>query len=61
MLVLRWGTGAPAVAIAGAAAAIGLVAVAFELLPLRVDDNLTIPIVVGFATWGITALFGIPV
>jgi dolichol kinase len=30
-----------------------------ELLPLRIDDNLTIPIVVGFATWGITALFGV--
>jgi dolichol kinase len=27
---------------------------------LRIDDNLTIPIFVGFATWTITALFGMP-
>jgi dolichol kinase len=59
VLVLHWGTGAPALPIAGAAGSIGLVAMACELLPLRVDDNLTIPIVVGFATWASAALFGI--
>jgi dolichol kinase len=58
--VLRWSTAAAAWPIAGSAAAIGGVAVANELLPLRVDDNLTIPIVVGFAAWAIPALFGIP-
>lgn len=59
-LVLRWGTDASPRAIAGVSAAIGLVAVACELVPLRVDDNLTIPIFVGFATWMLTALFGVP-
>jgi dolichol kinase len=58
-LVLRWGTEASAWSIAGSATTIGLVAVACELVPLRVDDNLTIPIVVGFATWAVTALFGV--
>lgn len=59
-LVLRWGTDAGPPTIAGAAAVIGSAAAACELLPLRIDDNLTIPIFVGFATWGITALFGVP-
>ena len=59
VIVLRYGSEATAWPIAGAAAAIGMVAVACELLPLRIDDNLTIPIVVGFATWAMTALFGI--
>jgi dolichol kinase len=59
VLVLRWGTGATAWPIAGAATAIGLIAIACELLPLRIDDNLTIPIVVGFATWAVAGLFGI--
>ena len=58
-LVLRWGTAAAALPIAAAAALIGVVAVACELLPLRVDDNLTIPIVVGFATWAAAVLLGI--
>ena len=59
-LVLRWGTGAPGLTIAGASATIGIAAAGCELLPLRIDDNLTIPIFVGFATWTITALFGVP-
>jgi dolichol kinase len=58
--VLRWGSTASPQAIAGAAASTGLVALGCELLPLRVDDNLTIPIVVGFATWIFCALFGVP-
>ena len=60
-LVLRHGTDAAPWPLAGAAATVGLVAVICELLPLRVDDNLTIPIVVGFAAWGATLLFGIAV
>jgi dolichol kinase len=28
-------------------------------LPLRIDDNLTIPLFVGFATWIVAAMFGI--
>jgi dolichol kinase len=57
--VLQRGTGAGPWPIAGAAAVTGVVAVACELLPLRVDDNLTIPIAVGFGGWVAAALFGI--
>jgi len=39
---------------------IGVTAAVFELLPLRIDDNLTIPIFVGFAAWAISALLGVP-
>ena len=42
-----------------ASVAIGLAGAAFEMLPLRLDDNLTIPLFVGFAGWGICALVGI--
>jgi dolichol kinase len=59
--VLHWGTTAAPPAIAGVAACVGLVALACELLPLRVDDNLTIPIVVGFAAWCFCLLLGVPV
>jgi dolichol kinase len=59
-LALRWGTYASPGAIAGVSAAIGVAATGCELLPLRVDDNLTIPIFVGFAAWGIATLFGVP-
>jgi dolichol kinase len=31
----------------------------FEMLPLRLDDNLTIPIFVGFTVWTTAAAFGI--
>jgi diacylglycerol kinase (CTP) len=58
--VLRWGTAAPPGTIAAASGAIGLAAACLELLPLRIDDNLTIPIFVGFASWGIALLFGVP-
>ena len=58
-LVFHWGTDASASTIAAASAAIGILAAGCELLPLRIDDNLTIPIVVGFATWAITTLFGV--
>lgn len=33
----------------------------FEMLPLKLDDNLTIPLFVGFAGWAFCALFGVPV
>jgi dolichol kinase len=38
---------------------IGLFGAIFEMLPLRIDDNLTIPLVVGFVAWITTALFGL--
>ena len=58
-LVLGYGTGGSPVAIAGAALVIALAAAGCELLPLRIDDNLTIPLFVGFTTWIVTAAIGI--
>ena len=45
--------------LAGVALAIGLAGAIFETLPLRLDDNLTIPLFVGFAGWAVCALAGI--
>jgi dolichol kinase len=59
-LVLGWGTDGSTLAVAVAAITIGLAAAACELLPLRIDDNLTIPLFVGFTTWIVAALFGVP-
>lgn len=61
MAVLRWATAAALLPLAGAAALIGLAAALFELLPLRLDDNLTIPLFVGFAGWIVCGLLGIAV
>jgi dolichol kinase len=58
--LLDWGTEATAPAIAVAALVVAALAALCELLPLRIDDNLTIPIIVGFATWIVTAAAGIP-
>jgi diacylglycerol kinase (CTP) len=58
--VLGWGSDGSPMAIAAASVTIGLAGAVCELLPLRVDDNLTIPLFVGFATWIIAALFGVP-
>jgi dolichol kinase len=52
-------TGASAAAVAGASITIALAASACELLPLRIDDNLTIPLFVGFATWIVATMFGV--
>ena len=60
-LVFRLGTSATPSRVGWCAAAIGLVASTVEILPLRIDDNLTIPIFTGFATWAIAGLFGVPV
>jgi dolichol kinase len=59
--VLGWATATPALLLAGAAVLIGLAAAAFETLPLRLDDNLTIPLFVGFAAWIVCGLLGIAV
>jgi dolichol kinase len=59
-LVLGWGTNVSVLAIAWASVTIGLAAAACEVLPLRIDDNLTIPLFVGFGTWIVAALFGLP-
>jgi dolichol kinase len=59
-LVLAKSTGAPGLTIAAAAFTIGLGAAVCELLPLRIDDNLTIPLFVGFTTWIVCGLYGVP-
>lgn len=38
---------------------ISLAVSAFEMLPLKLDDNLTIPLFVGFTSWGLCLLTGI--
>jgi len=53
-------TGATFVALVGAAFLIGLAGAVLEMLPLRIDDNLTIPLLVGFASWIVCGLVGIP-
>jgi dolichol kinase len=58
-LVLGWGSDASVLAIAGASVTIAFAAAGCELLPLRIDDNLTIPLFVGFGTWIIAVLFGV--
>jgi len=59
ILVLALGSESSWLAITGASATIALAAAGCEVLPLRIDDNLTIPLFVGFATWVIAALFGV--
>jgi len=61
MAVLAWATAAALLPLVGAAVLIGLAAAVFELLPLRLDDNLTIPLFVGFAGWIVCGLLGITV
>ena len=58
--VLGWGTGASRLSLAGAAGLTALAAAVCELLPLRIDDNMTIPLFVGFTTWIVAVLFGVP-
>jgi len=61
MAVLGWATAAARLPLVGAAVLIGLTAALFEMLPLRLDDNLTIPLFVGFAGWIVCGLLGIAV
>jgi dolichol kinase len=58
-IVLRFTTIVAPGPIAAAALAIGLAGAIFEMLPIRLDDNLTIPLFVGFAGWTVCALLGI--
>jgi len=59
LLVLGNGSEGSRLAIAGAAITIGAAAAGCELLPLRIDDNLTIPLFVGFATWIVCGMLGV--
>ena len=45
---------------AGASALIGVAAALCEMLPIRIDDNLTIPLFVGFAAWIVCGAFAVP-
>lgn len=58
-LVLRTTTVVAPGPIAFAAVLIGIAGAVLEMLPLRLDDNLTIPLFVGFAGWTTCALVGI--
>jgi dolichol kinase len=59
LAVLGVATSAPYAAISGAAVLIALSVSAFELFPLRIDDNLTIPLFVGFTGWIACVVFGV--
>ena len=43
-----------------AAFLIATFATAFEMIPIRIDDNLTIPLFVGFTAWICCLLYGLP-
>jgi len=57
--VLGFGTGAGVFTVIEAALMIGLAAAACELVPVRLDDNMTIPLFVGFVTWIVAGSLGI--
>ena len=57
--VLALTTTAPWTSVAGVAILIAVAASLFELVPLRIDDNLTIPLFVGFTSWILCAVFGV--
>jgi dolichol kinase len=60
--VLTWAVpGAPAAGRFEASLAVGLLGALCESLPIRLDDNLTIPLAVGFLGWLACAAFGVPV
>jgi len=59
--VLSWATPASAGARIGASLLIAVLAAVCESLPLRIDDNLTIPLAVGFLGWIVCALAGVAV
>jgi len=59
IFVLSGSVVAPWTTLAGMSFTIAAAAAICELLPLRIDDNMTIPLVVGFATWVVGALFGV--
>lgn len=40
---------------------VALTGTIFEMLPLKIDDNLTIPLFTAFMLWSFCALFGIPI
>jgi len=59
-VVLGWGFGGSPFTVAWAAVIIGVIAAICETLPVRIDDNLTIPLFVGFTTWIVAAALALP-
>jgi dolichol kinase len=59
IFVLSGSVVAPWTTLVGMSLTIAAAAAICELLPLRIDDNMTIPLFVGFATWVVAALFGV--
>jgi len=58
-VVLAEGADGSPLAIGASAVTIAFMAALCELLPLRIDDNLTIPLAVGFTTWVVATTFGV--
>ncbi len=53
-------TPSPWWAIFGVSFILSIAITAFEMLPIKLDDNLTIPLFVGFVAWGLALLVAIP-
>ncbi|MEW6269417.1 MAG: diacylglycerol/polyprenol kinase family protein [Thermodesulfobacteriota bacterium] len=59
--VLAWSTPMPLSTRLAASLVIGVVGAAVEALPVRIDDNITIPLGVAFVAWAACGVFGIEV
>lgn len=59
--VLAWNAPTSPGPLVGAALLIAAAGTVLEALPLRLDDNLTIPLGVGFASWIVCAWLGLPI
>ncbi len=59
LAVLGTSIAAPLAVVMAMALVIAVAAAVCELLPLRIDDNMTIPLFVGFASWIVAAAFGV--
>jgi dolichol kinase len=57
--VLGFTVDASALVVAAMGLVIAVGAAACELVPVRIDDNLTIPLFVGFGSWVVAGLFGV--
>jgi dolichol kinase len=57
--VLGYTVDAPVFVVGAMALVIAVAAAVCEIVPLRIDDNLTIPLFVGFVSWVVAWLFGV--
>ncbi len=60
-LVLAWTTPMAPAVLATIALLVAAVGTVCEALPLRIDDNLTIPLAVGFGAWAACFVAGVPI